>query len=176
MTLTQQRGFRALVRDLLSLPENTVRPANNGTPAGDPNLPLVTVLLVQEETNGNGNTLFSDGVGTLVDIATEGQYPITLSLQFFRENAINNAGRLRKLIVHPLVHERLMALGLGFVSSTNVRNLTALLNRTLHEERAQLDMTFNLLRREVLSVESFASVQITLNLNGTTATSEVTAP
>jgi len=176
MTPTQELGFRALIRELLGLPEHSVRPANQVAPVGDQSKPFITVLVTQENSIGIDPVSLSDGLGTLVDVKTEGHYPVTVSVQAFREGALNNMGRIRALMVHPLVHDRLMNLGLGYVSASAVRNLTGVLNRTLQEERAQLDLTFHTLRSEVLSVESIGVVPISVTLNDLTASREVIAP
>lgn len=176
MTPAQEREFRALIRDLLGMPENSIRPANQAAPVGTQDDPFITVLITQESSIGLDPISLSDGLGTLVDIKAEGLYPVTLSVQAFRNGAVDKISRLKTLFTHPLVHERLMALGLGYISASVVRNLTGVLNRTIQEERAQIDFTFHTLRSETISIESIGVVPISVALDNLTSLDEVIAP
>lgn len=168
-------GLRTFIRESLGLPLHSVRPANSEVASGGADQPLVTVLEVSEATD-TVSVYEQASLGTQVISDARSHPTIALSLQFFREGAIQNAKKLKALLRHPLSNDRLMLLGLGFAGASEVLNLTGVFNSTVVEERAQLNVTFYNVESTPLTTESFSLVPVNLNLDGVLSINEVPAP
>jgi hypothetical protein len=181
---------RGLVRIVMSMPANSVRPADQIIPAGGQGIEIATVKVISCVDVG---TPSEDNVDNLDNTSTErvtGPKRAVVSIQFFRGPSQDDAGiakygnaavdRATRLVqrLHLTKGQELMAgAGLGLLDASPVRNLAAVQDATW-ESRAQVDLTFDWIARETDTVETIESVPITLSLQGShgeqTTTFEVT--
>jgi hypothetical protein len=91
-----------------------------------------------------------------------GQRQITISLNFFRDNAFGQASKMRTLINGSDNTIYLQQNGLGYIRSSAIRDLTQPIDETF-EPRAQIDMDFYISDVEQLILRSIAAVDMTLS-------------
>lgn len=170
------RRIRQLLRTVLGLSENYVRPANQNAPTGSMDDPFATVLIVDYSPTGWDSKREADG--TLPDdiIETqEGQRLIMASVQFFRANAMTLAQRLPAALQTSAAIGLMRELGLGLVHLSSARDLAAVVN-TLYEERAQLDIQFHLVAQEAVTLPTYGTFPISIDVTPTNQAFEVNEP
>lgn len=159
--LELNRAIRALVRLCTGIADKDVRPANQDAPAKGN---FATVLIMDSMAAGHDDDTWADVAGDPDDKVREtlrGQRTSVASIQFFREGARDLAEKFRTRVA---LHDALYALqesGIGFISVTPVRNLSAVVN-SAWEDRAQLDMVFSYISTETVDIPSFGSFPITV--------------
>lgn len=149
-----QNEFRALVRDLLGLPNGAVRPADITQPTeGDQ---FIIVQFSETDSVGTISNSYSS------DIQTAHQYSeITLNLDFFGKNAGLQAQLLPAALRLSTATSRLDGLGLGFIGCDKARNLSTLeLDRIA---RYQSKYYFSTVVSHSAPLLTINSVEITLN-------------
>lgn len=170
---TKLRGF---IREVLAMPENSVRPANQNAPAGPKDEQYATVLVTLVESTGQDDyRLENEPESTNINETVLGQRRLVASIQFFRGDAYTKACRLRTAVARPSSTDKLNALGFGFVKASAARNLTATVD-TYWEERGQIDLEFHLIAQETESVPTFGRFQTSVSTGSSTTSSEVIAP
>lgn len=184
MNLTNiNRSLRGLIRELLLMPANSIRPANpksSGAPAEDLAL-FGTVLLSTFGPTGWADSRFENTPTTEstpmkpVKETVIGQQKISASVQFFGEGAYTQAIKLGNLFQTSPAIERMANLGLGFVRVTPAKNLTAL-SATEWEERGQVEVEFNAIVSESISTPSFGSFPVEVDTVSLTNIQEVFEP
>lgn len=169
--------LRQLVRETLSMPENSVRPANQNAPAGAKNEQFATVLITSIIGALWGEYKLKDEAAPSLNVqeSVTVQYTISVSVQFFRGDAYTKAQRLGVLLQTSSAIARMQALGLGLVGVSTARNLTAAVD-TFWEERGQIDLEFHLIAQEIMSVPTYGTFRIDVSDNSSTTSSEVIAP
>ncbi|WP_444542962.1 phage neck terminator protein [Laribacter hongkongensis] len=131
-------GLRHLLRRLLSLPDGSVRAADQAAPA-DRHGPFMTVRVVTTVEIGQARRTF-DGER---EIETVSQTCLsTVSVQAFGTNAYALMQKLRALLESSAGMSGLKALHCTVLSMTPVRNLTGIIGIGI-EERANVDLTIN---------------------------------
>lgn len=169
--------FRQLFRELLDMPENSVRPANQGAPAGSKEEQFATVLITNIDGTLWGEYKLKDEEAPSLNVAESVtvQYTVSLSVQFFRGDAYTKAQRLGLLLQTSSAIARMQTLGVGLVGASTARNLTAVVD-TYWEERGQIDLEFHLIAQEIMSVPTYGTFRIDVSDKSSTTSSEVTAP
>lgn len=169
--------FRGFFRELLGMPENSVRPANQNAPAGGKSEQFATVLVTGLEGSVWGSVKLKDEPAPSLNVeeSVTVQYLVSLSVQFFRGDAYTKAQRLGVLLQLSTAIARMQALGIGLVSVGTARNLTAVVD-TYWEARGQIDLVFHLIARETLSLPTFGTFKIDVSDGSSTTSSEVIAP
>lgn len=131
-------GLRRLLLRLLSLPDGSVRAADQAAPA-DRHGPFVTVRVVTTLEIGQARRTF-DGERETETI--EQSCLSTVSVQAFGTNAYALMQKLRALLESSAGMAGLRSLHCTVPSMTPVRNLTGVIGAGI-EERANIDLTIN---------------------------------
>jgi hypothetical protein len=152
---------RELIRTLLAMPVNSVRPANQNAPTGLKTEQFATVLITEIAPTGDYDKRYTNELApsTNVSETSIGQELFACSLQFFRGDALTKANRLYKLIGMSAGAEFMQANGLGLVRVGAVQNLTGLVD-TLWEERSQINLDFHLISLETASLLSYGEFPV----------------
>lgn len=169
--------FRQFFRELLGMPEDSIRPANQNAPAGSRTDQFATVLITNIDGAlwGTYRLKDEDAPSLNVQESVIVQYTISLSVQFFKGDAYTKAQRLGVLLQTSSAIAKMQALGVGLVGASAARNLTAVVD-TYWEERGQIDLEFHLVAQEVMSVPTYGTFKIDVSTESSTTSSEVTAP
>jgi hypothetical protein len=171
------RRVRDLVRSLLEMPENSVRPANQNAPTGAIDEQFATVLLTVFNPTGQDELHRQDEAAPSTNIVETviGPRRCVASVQFFRGDAYYKAMRLPALLSTSAAIEKMQKHSLGLIRTSQPRNLTALVD-TLWEERGQIDLEFYVVAAESVSVPTFGRFPISIDTNQTLQTFEVFEP
>jgi hypothetical protein len=168
---------RKLIREVLGLPENSMRPANQQAPTGKKDESIGTVLITVLNSTGQDDRLLENEAvpsnNVLESIA--GQRRFTASVQFFRQGAYTLAERLPTRLAFSRSVEKMQALGLGYIGASAAKDLTAVIDADW-EQRAQIDLEFHVMAVETDSVPTYGTFPIETTVDSSTSSSEVTAP
>ncbi len=169
--------IRKFIRETLALPENSVRKANQTAPTGKQSEPFATVLITLIDATGEDDRRLDNEAAPSLNVAETiiGQRRLVASIQFFRDDAYTKACRLNALLSMSSSVDKLQAIGLGLVRASPARNLTAVID-SAWEERAQIDLEFHLVAKEVQSIPTYGTFPISVTTESSTTSSEVTAP
>ena len=169
--------IRKFIRETLALPENSVRKANQTAPTGKQSEPFATVLITLIDATGEDDRHLDNEAAPSLNVAETiiGQRRLVASIQFFRDDAYTKACRLNALLSMSSSVDKLQAIGLGLVRASPARNLTAVID-SAWEERAQIDLEFHLVAKEVQSIPTYGTFPISVTTESSTTSSEVTAP
>lgn len=169
--------IRQLVRETLGMPPDSVRPANQSAPTGKQTESFATVLVTLIEPTGEDERRLANEPAPSLNVSetVTGPRRLLASIQFFRADAYTRASRLKALMAMSSVTARLQAMGLGFVRASAARNLTAVVDASW-EERAQIDLEFYLVAREVQSIPTYGTFPIDVATESSFTSFEVTAP
>jgi hypothetical protein len=179
-----EQAFRANIRTLLGMPENSVRRANqfDPPPAGDQETQFATVFIQQvggigwDEITHANPTIDQDGYGQggsgdggagtgAVNDVTEfitGNHLFVASVQFFRGDAIDQIERLGMLLQSSPSIQALLAAGIGLGKIGAIRNLSQVVD-SFYENRAQMDVEFYVVDREQVDLATFGFFPVTIN-------------
>lgn len=167
------RRIRQLVVFCTGMDPANVRPANQlGAATGDQ---WATVLVIGTRTPGPSANLWSNVDATHVKETEHTQYQITASIQFFRQDAMLLATKLRDRLGLSSATQLMQDLNLGFVLAKPIRNLAQVVNSNW-EERAQLDIDFHVGVTEEDTVNAFAKFPVSVTNGNSTTSSEVIQP
>jgi len=171
------RSLRGIIRTLLGMPANSVRPANQNAPTGTMDEQFATVLVTSVGAEGWDDSRHQNEAQPSTNVAESvtGQRRLAASVQFFRGDAYTQACRLRTLLGTSQAIASLQAAGLGFVSASPARNLTGVID-TYWEERAQIDIELYLIDHEVISTPTYGRFPISVTTPASTVSHEVLAP
>lgn len=169
--------IRKFIRETLALPENSVRKSNQTAPTGKQSEPFATVLITLIDATGEDDRRLDNEAAPSMNVAETiiGQRRLVASIQFFRDDAYTKACRLNALLSMSSSVDKLQAIGLGLVRASPARNLTAVID-SAWEERAQIDLEFHLVAKEVQSIPTYGTFPISVTTESSTTSSEVTAP
>jgi hypothetical protein len=150
--------FRRIIRALLALGVDAVRPANQNAPTGDD--PFVTVWFGNIKDNG-----YDMAAQTQVqqDQFTEkmlSQCEVVVSVQFYRGDAMQKASALIAKLQTTKGIELMRAASLAFVDKSVIRDLSSVVN-TLWEARASVDITLGF----VASTEDLVPIVASASIN-----------
>jgi hypothetical protein len=174
-----QKDFRAMVRELLGMPDNSVRKANNnpGSPAGKPNEQFATVLFTSIQSTGHDANLYHDNEDEEQTVTETGigQRLVLISINFFKSDAFYLASRLKTLLTMGNAAVKLQAMGLGLVRVGDARDLSSIVD-TKWEDRGQLDLEVHIIAKEEVIIPTFGTFPITVSTEEQSTTSEVYEP
>lgn len=155
--------IRKFIRETLALPENSVRKANQTAPTGKQSEPFATVLITLIDATGEDDRRLDNEAAPSLNVAETiiGQRRLVASIQFFRDDAYTKACRLNALLSMSSSVDKLQAIGLGLVRASPARNLTAVID-SAWEERAQIDLEFHLVAKEVQSIPTYGTFPISV--------------
>lgn len=154
------KAFRILFRGLLDLPDNSIRPIDQtGTTGNNTELFGTVAILNLDGAEWAQRTLEDKPFPSedMVETIT-GHLLLTLSVQFFRAGAYDTVLRLVHRLQSTEGIESMQTLGVGFVGSGPIRDLTTLVD-TYYEDRGQVDMTFHVNSVFFSTVRSLVSGQ-----------------
>ena len=167
--------IRVLIRGLLAMPDNSVRPANKNAPAGSQADQFATVLVTMVDATGNDDHKQETASSITLTDTSEGMRVLSASIQFFRGDAYTKACRLRTILTSGAASDKLQAVGLGFVKASAAKNLTGVVD-TYWEERGLLEVEFHLIAKEIATVNTFGRFPIEVITETSITTSEVFEP
>lgn len=155
------KRVRTLIRTLLGMPANSIRPANQNAPAGAIDEQFATVLIMTIGATGQDERFLANEAAPSKNVVEliGGQRKFVASVQFFRGDAYTKAMRLEALLSTSKAVDLMQQLGIGFVDSSPPRNLTGVVN-TLWEERGQIDLTFYVIAAEATSIPTYGTFPI----------------
>lgn len=172
------KRVRKLVREILAMPENSVRPANRNAPASGPKSDqFATVLITPMGGEGWDDQRFEDlpGPAKLVRETVQGLRRFSASVQFFRGDAYTKAERLSILLQASGSVSKMQAVGLGLVRVSSARDLTAVVD-TFYESRGQIDIEFYLVADEKIDILTYGEFPISVSTPNSTTNFEVIEP
>lgn len=126
--------LRNLVRRLLSLPDGSVRPANQAAPTGGD--PFVSVFRSRTDPVG-AETLSFDGEHETETIRSS--YLSTVSINAYGTNAYDLLLKLRSVLASSAGLAGMKAIGGGIVTMGQVADLSAIVGAG-YEERARIEL------------------------------------
>lgn len=159
---------RELVRTVLAMPANSVRPANQNAPTGTMDQQFATVLITVINPTGwdESRAVNEAGPSTNITESVVGQRHFVASVQFFRSDAYSQACKLRTLMTLSSSVEKMQALGLAFVRASAAKNLTTVVD-TYWEERGQVDLEFHCVGLEAVSAPTYGDFPIDFTTSST---------
>lgn len=176
MTVTDiSRILRGIVRELLGMPANSVRPANQSyATTGGQSEQFATVLITSISDEGWDDRVLINEPSPSLDVTEkmEGMRRMSVSVQFFRGDAYTKACRLRTLLGTANATEKLKKVGLGFIQASPAKNLTDVVD-TFFEERGQVDLEFYLIAAEASVLRTYSHWKLSTTVFSTTIESEV---
>lgn len=166
-------SLRSIFRDALSMPANSIRPANQSAPTGDITEPYGTVLVTEVDTQGVDQQTYADQgvVGELLETIS-GTRKVMVSFQLFRVNAYNDCVRLGTLLRRASCLRALNNAGICLMRVGKATNITQVID-TLDEERAQIELEFSISSVEQSVVATLASVDINVTVDNKSNSTEV---
>lgn len=176
-----------LVRVVMGMPANAVRPADQIMPSGGQVAQFATVKIISISDSGRASSSLVATSPTVTTEVTDAVKIVVASVQFFRSAAADAAGiarysraafdraaRLRQRLQMSAYVALMRALGLGLLQVGAARDLTALADDT-YESRGQIDLTFSFVNRESAVIQTILTAPVTLSLQpGQTRAFEVT--
>jgi hypothetical protein len=174
MTLNQINTIiRNIIRTELGLLEHQVMPANTNQPTGDE--PFVTVLIASIDGIGWDDVNIKDAPALTVTETGQGFRVMTVSVQFFRTGALTFAERLRAKLQLNSAYEKFALNGLGLLSKSAVRVLSAVPN-TLWEERAQIDLSISIISKETNIIDTYGEFPLSISTESSNTVTSVFEP
>lgn len=182
------RLLRRLFVFALGTDSNFFRPEGQRAPAGPASAPYATVNLYLSEVASYNlrRWAYADPVVAAVRPALdpapdllevmESLDRVTVSVQFWRDGAVDGAGRaawgetararalslVRRLEMSPVV-ERANEYGLAYAGASAVRDVSGVVDGN-YERRAQVDLTFYVANAEVLSLGMFREASLDVKI------------
>lgn len=161
------QAIRSTIKTVLNY-QGHIHEANKNVPLGNVDEPFGTVLVHDITPVGQDSRSLQDkGVEHQLTETIDGSRSVEAYVEFFRAGAITNASRLKALLVSDVNASLLRKNGLSFVRSGEVQNLSQVVD-TYWEERAQVILEFYISSVEQLTVATFSSVTINIQLDKTT--------
>lgn len=164
------RSIRGLVRSVMGMPADSVRPANSNAPVGAKDTPMATVLVSTVRSIGADTNRLSNVIpnvkGDTVKSEMIGNRLASASIQFFGASAFDNATALVARLQRQSAVETMRNVGLGFVRASPVTNVSAVIN-TYWEERSQVQIDFTVVSLDSETLDTFGiiPIQITQEIN-----------
>jgi len=169
------RSIRKVITLCTGYDAQDVRPSKQlGGATGDR---WATVLILAQKSEGDVHT-WANIPGSATDQVAETaetHVVVTASVQFFRQDAMASANKLRDRITLTSALKLMQSLGLGFIRCSQPRNLAAVVNANW-EERAALDIDFYVVSAEVDNVDSYGTFPIGVSTGQPFNFHEVTEP
>lgn len=170
--------IRTFIRETLAMPANSVRPANKTAPTGKQTEQFATVLVTLIEDTGHDDRKTANDAALALTVTETiiGMRKLSVSVQFFRGDALTKASKLKSRMTLSSSIDKLKAINLGFVRASQPRNLSALVDAAW-EERGQIDLEFYLIATETETLNTFGTFPISINTASSSSINrEVIAP
>lgn len=188
-------AIRSLVRVVMDLPENTVRPANQLAPTGDQVTEFATVNVIMTDPIGQPSRAVDqtdpdDELSTVE--AIEVPIKVVASVNFYRSPIADPTGAARhssaafdravqfgqRLHLSSSI-ETMARMGLCLTDVSGARNIPAVVDANW-ESRGQLDVTFQVIARTTAPIRTITTVPLTTQAQSPgddidTTTTEVTS-
>lgn len=148
-------ALRSLLQELLSLPEGSVRPADEPGPTGD--APFLTVRELLSTARGSARRDF-DGGDEVETISQSVQ--ATISVNAYGTNALALMRKAHLVLRSSRGLSAMRRRRFGLVQAGDVRNLSAVVGAG-QEERAQMDLTISYTHTVTVGQPRIVSAQIT---------------
>jgi hypothetical protein len=169
---------RQLVRAVLGMPPASVRPADQIAPAGGQTAEYATVKIISCEGMGwPGVTLEPDGHGDFTE-SLELPERFVASINFYGSStkdaggiarysneAFDRARRLPHVLLLSTSVGIMQQVGIGFLKASAARNLAGLADATW-QGRGQVDLTFDVIARELAPIGTIDTVPLSLTAIG----------
>lgn len=166
---------RQLVRRVMAMPDNSVRPAGQIAPTGTQVAQFATVdILEAPEVGSTDRSLVT--VDDVTNEALDSLYRFTVSVNFYKGTAADAAGiaqynntafdlasRLPQRLELSESILLMQQLGIQWIGASKPRNLRRLIDATW-EGRGQIDLYFTVVNRELAPIGTFESVDVGLNV------------
>ena len=149
--------------------DTAVRKADQDAPTGSVPFASVKIILVSKIGHDEINHIDQSTPSIDINENRSGNREFTASINFFNSNALNNAYKMQGSVYENANHDFLISKSIGFVRSSDVRDLTEI-DLARYEERGQLDMFFNAIDNNTNTVSSIQSQEIdgTFEVDGKT--------
>jgi len=147
-----------IVDTVLGIPDFSIEAKNDGPrPIGA----YASIDFVSDHSVGWEERTLVDNTGDDdITETIEGYRELTVSLDFFRDGAMDNARKVRTAFLRQTTLDTLSASGTGFIQHSDVRDLSEVLE-SAWEKRAQFDVTLSAIGADVDIIKSILSVTIT---------------
>lgn len=166
-------AIRHVIAQALGLNANDVRPANQTAPTGKQDHPFTTVLVTEYTPVGQDNRIIQDlGVAHQLTETMVGTRYVSADVQSLRAGANDQLTRLRALLSSSSFMGVLRHEGLALISCGPVLDISQEVD-DYWEERALSKLEFYVTAQEVITLSTFASVEITIQTEDVTITREV---
>lgn len=155
----------AIVTWLYGVTGVTIIIANQSMPR--PITPYASINIINFVPNGTAGTELTELPSELIQIDHSINYEIMISINFFKTNAFLNCSIARDSFDDISVIENLEAAGLYYISTSGIREVTDVINKSF-EERYQMDVSFYIRSLSSSTVENIRKIEITNELDGST--------
>lgn len=135
-----------------------------------PTTPYAVVNFMTDNQVGWDQNTYENNIDDDLDVTTEGFREIMFSIDFLKDNAYDNARKVRTAIVRESVQQAFRALGVGLGLRSEVRDLSVALEGN-YEERAQFTIVLHAIGVDTDIINSIMFVNISgIFDNGSTQT------
>jgi hypothetical protein len=157
-----EEPINKLVRDVVNLvletPGYTIKTKQEGAPR--PQGAYAVVDFLASESLGWEQRIFKDNVDNLdVTEYISGLRNITMSINFYRANAMDNSRKVRIGLVRESIQSLFSSAGVGLVSRSEVRDIDGPTDDGW-EERSQFDLVLNTVATDQDIVKSIQAIDI----------------
>lgn len=158
-------SLREVIRDILQLPSDYVRPANQNAPAGGLESEFMTVLVnsVTGERGTETHKEIPDSTDLLYTI--EGQRKATASVQAFGEGAFDLLLKLNALLDSMWGASQFQQSNLGLVERRGPSDLTTIVPALLWQRRALLEIDFYFIVHAEVRIPYFSSFEWNIHVD-----------
>ena len=168
--------LRTIIRTVLEMGENTVRPAHQNAPIckGEE---YITVQITGEHAEGTDETSWEDIEGGLVAIEhLSGVRLTSATIQYYNGDAYERLRVLSTRLQSYIASQMMSDAGFGYVTVSSVQDLTGLLPDEIWQSRAVMRFDFYVEVNDSVRVPLIVKLPLTTYLdNGQQRHSEVTA-
>lgn len=172
------KKLRTLVRTALGQDDGYVRPANmDGSPAGGASLSFATMFIATSTPIGRERIVTIPDPADALKLleCRTGMYHVNAVAQFFREDAVINARRLKSVLEGASSVDYMRAQNIGFIRAGAATNITGVVD-TFYEERAKIDLEFYVEINSSESLATYGTFPISITVDSSTLTFEVIEP
>lgn len=169
--------IRGLIRTVLGMPPDSVRPTNRNAPTGTSTDIFATVLINEDGAIGWDSSTTADDAapaGTVTE-TVRGVRKLTATVQFFRPGANGLARRLAGRLQSVAAIELMQAAGLGLTHAGPVKDISSVVD-TYWEDRAWMVLEFTATAVETATIDTYNVFPVTVTTGPESTTFEVTAP
>jgi hypothetical protein len=159
--LNTNATLRIIIRLLLDMPENAVRPSDQNAPIvkGEE---YITVQITAEHAEGTDETEWLDDDALHATEHISGVRLVSASIQYYNGDAYRQLRSLSSRLQSELATQMFSDAGFGFVAVANVTNLTGLLPDEIWQSRAVMRLDFYVAVDDLVRTPLIVTVPITI--------------